>query len=92
MKITIEIPDEEIRKEVFELLTRRLADQIFTDRWNSDERAYRRMLKDGVNAVLKERSDEIVDRCIPHAADYIGKKGVKKLVDMIGKEEEATHE
>ena len=86
MKITIEIPDEEIKQEVFELLTSRLAEQIFTDRWNDDERAYRKMLKDGVNAVLKERADEIIDRCIPQAAEYIGKKGVKKFVDTLGKE------
>lgn len=43
------------------------------------------MLKDGVNSILKERSDEIVERCIPGASEYIGKNGVKKLVDMIGK-------
>lgn len=86
MKITINIPDEEIKHEVFTLLTNRLAEQIFTDRWNYDERAYRKMLKDGINAVLKERSDEIVERCIPQATDYIGKKGVKKLVDMIAKD------
>ena len=86
VKITFEIPDEEIKQAVFELLTRRLADEIFTDRWNYDERAYRRMLKDGVNAVLKERADEIIDRCIPQAAEYIGKKGVKKFVDSLGKE------
>jgi len=86
MKITLEIPDEEIKQEVFKLLTRRLAEEIFTDRWNYDERAYRRMLKDGVNSVLKERADEIIDRCIPQAAEYIGKKGVKKFVDALGKE------
>lgn len=74
MKITLEIPDEEIKQEVFKLLTRRLAEEIFTDRWNYDERAYRRMLKDGVNAILKERADEIIDRRIPQAAGYIGKK------------------
>lgn len=87
MKITIEIQDDEIKQEVFNLLTRRLADEIFTDRWNYDERSYRRMLKDGVNAILKEHADEVVDRCIPQAAEYIGKKGVKKFVDMMGEEE-----
>lgn len=85
MKITIEIPDEEIREAVFNVLVRRLADEIFTDRWNYDERAYRKMLKDGVNAVLKERADEIIERCIPGASEYIGKKGVKKFVDMMGR-------
>lgn len=87
MKITIEIQDDEIKQEVFSLLTHRLADEIFTDRWNYDERSYRRMLKDGVNAILKEHADEVVDRCIPQAAEHIGKKGVKKFVDMMGKEE-----
>lgn len=85
MKITIEIPDEEIKSTVFDLLTKQIANEIFTDRWNSDERAYRRMLKDGLNSILKERADEIVERCIPNASEYIGKRGVKKLVDMIGK-------
>lgn len=86
MQITIDIPDEELKKAVFELLTRRLADQIFSDRWNSDEAAYRRMLKNAVNAVMKERADDVVDRCIPQAASYIGKKGVKKFVEELGKE------
>ena len=84
MKIILEVSDEEIKQEVFKLPTRRLAEEIFTDRWNYDERAYRRMLKDGVNAILKERADEIIDRCIPQAAEYIGKKGVKKFVDTLG--------
>ena len=86
MKVIIDIPDDEIKKEVFEILTRRLADQIFEDRWNYDEQAYRRMLKEAVNTVLKERADEIVNCCIPHAAAYIGKKGVKKFVEELGKE------
>lgn len=86
MKITIDIPDEEIKQEVFKLLTHRLAEEIFTDRWNYDKRAFCKMLKNGVNAVLKERADEIIDRCIPQAAEYIGKKGVKKFVDMMGKD------
>lgn len=83
MKITIEIPDEDIRQEVFNLLTRRIADELFDERYSYDRNAFCRILKDGVNAVLKERSDEIVDLCIPQASAYIGKKGVKKFVDLL---------
>lgn len=86
MKVIIEIPDEEIRTAVFDLLSNRIANEIFTDRWNYDELEYRRILKNGVNSILKERADEIIERCIPQASEYIGKKGVKKLVDMIDKE------
>lgn len=86
MKVTIEILDEEIRTAVFDLLSNRIANEIFTDRWNYDELEYRRILKNGVNSILKERADEIIERCIPQASEYIGKKGVKKLVDMIDKE------
>lgn len=83
MKIMIEISDDEVRDEVFNLLTRRIADQIFSDRHNLDEYAFRQALKQGVNAVLKERADEIVDRCIPQASAYIGKKGVKKFAELL---------
>lgn len=86
MKVIIEIPDEEIRNAVFDLLSNRIANEIFTDRWNYDELEYRRILKNGVNSILKERADEIIERCIPQASEYIGKKGAKKLVDMIDKE------
>lgn len=86
MKVIIDIPDDELKKEVFEMLTHRLADQIFADRWNQDERAYRKTLKEAVNAVLKERADDVVDRCISQAAAYIGKKGVKKFADELCKE------
>ncbi len=86
MKITIDIPDEELKKEVFDLLTRRIADNIFTERYTRDRREYADTLRKALTAVLKERANEIVERCIPRAAEYIGKKGVKKFVDELGKE------
>ncbi len=85
MKITVDIPDEDIKKEVFDILTHRIADSIFTERYTRDRREYADALRKALTAVLKEHADEIVERCIPRAAEYIGKKGVKKFVDELGK-------
>lgn len=87
MKITIEIPDEEIRDEVFKILTNRLAHAMFEEKFDPFSRQYKAAVRDCVRETIKENIDAIVDRAIPHASDYIGKKGVKKLVDMIGKAE-----
>lgn len=84
MKITIDIPDD-IKKEVFELLTSRIAENIFTERYSYDKNIFKTFLKDAVNKIVKERADEIVERCIPYASEYIGKKCLKKLVDQLGK-------
>ena len=92
LKITIEINEEEIRQEVFSILTRRLADQIFSDRLTMDEVIYRKALKDGVNAMLKEHSQEIINACIPQASSYIGKKAVKKIMDQITTMDQTTTE
>ena len=83
MKITIEIPDEEIRQEVFKLLTSRLANEIFTERWGKDERAYKKFLTDAVKAAVREHEDELLERAIPRAAEYMGSRGLKKLVAKI---------
>ena len=83
MKITIEIPDEEIRQEVFNLLTSRLANEIFTERWGRDERTYKKELADAVKAAVREHEDELLERAIPRAAEYMGSRGLKKLVAKI---------
>ncbi len=86
MKYTIDIPDEDIETAVFNVLVRQIAESIFTERYTRDRREYADALRKALTAVLKERADEIVDRCIPRAAEYIGKKGVKKFVDELGKD------
>jgi len=85
MKFEIEIPDEKIEAEVFRLVTQELADKIFSEVCNYHERVFRREMKETLRDLLRERADEIIDRCIPYTAEYIGKKGVKKLVDTLGK-------
>jgi len=85
MKFEIEIPDEKIKAEVFRLVTQELADKIFSEVHNPYEHIFRKMMKETLRDLLRERADEIIDRCIPYATEYIGKKGVKKLVDTLGK-------
>lgn len=87
MKITIDIPDEDIKKEVFDILTRRLADNIFTERYSYDKNIFERIMRNSLNKIMKEKADDIIEMCIPRASEYIGKKGVKKFLDQIGKDE-----
>ena len=89
MKVTIDIPDEDINQAVQALLVQRLADQLFGERNNYDKHGYQRMLKAAVKDVLADRVDEVVDRAVTYAADYIGKKGVKKIVEKFGEVNEA---
>ena len=84
MKVTIDISDEEINQAVQELLVRRLADQIFSERNSFDKHGYQRMLKEAVKDLLAGHVDEVTDRAVVYAADYIGKKGVKKIVEKLG--------
>ncbi len=86
MKYTIDIPDEDIETVVFNVLVRQIAESIFTERYTKDRSDYSRAIKTALIVVLKEHADEIVERCIPRAAEYIGKKGVKKFVDELGKD------
>ncbi len=89
MKYTIDISDKDIETAVFNVLVRQIAESIFTERYTLDRCKYADAMRKALTAVLKERSDEIVERCIPRAAEYIGKKGVKKFVDELGKKVES---
>lgn len=84
MKITIDIPDEEIKNKVFELVTNQLAHEIFVRQFDPYERQYKRISKECIKEVMQEHTEEIIDRAIPLTADYIGKKGVAKFVKLMG--------
>ena len=84
MKMTIDISDEEITREVQRVLVQKLAEQIFESRNSFDKHGYQRMLKEAVKDLLAGHVDEVTDRAVVYAADYIGKKGVKKIVEKLG--------
>ena len=84
MKVTIDISDEEINQAVQELLVRRLADQIFSERNSFDKHGYQRMLKEAVKDLLAGRVEEMTDQAAKYAADCIGKRGVRRILEKLG--------
>lgn len=83
MKINIDISDEEINREVQDLLVQKLAEQIFGERNNFDKHGYQRMIKEAVKELLADRVDEVTERAAVYAADYISKRGVKKIIEKM---------
>lgn len=78
MKITIEIPDEEIK----EALKEKVIDMIVNDnRWGSDGRAFRREYSDIVKEMIykPEIKNDIINRTIDIAAQEIRRKAMPKL-------------
>ena len=78
MKITIEIPDEEIK----EALKEKVIDMIVNDnRWGSDRRAFRREYSDIVKEMIykPEIKNDIINRTIDIAAQEIRRKAMPKL-------------
>ena len=78
MKITIEIPDEEIK----EALKEKVIDMIVNDnRWESDRRAFRREYSDIVKEMIykPEIKNDIINRTIDIAAQEIRRKAMPKL-------------
>ena len=69
MKITIEIPDEEIKETLKERVVSLIVDD---NRWGSDRRAFRREYSDIVKEMIykPEIKNDIINRTIDVAAQY----------------------
>lgn len=86
MKITIEIDEEQIRQIVKELVIRNAVStvekKLFTDEYGyMDRRIYKEGIAGAVRDAVKAHSDDIIDRAVKYAGEYIGKKGLKKMID-----------
>lgn len=78
MKVTAEIPDEEIREAVKVLL----ADRIANDLWRGySDRKYERLIKEAVSEVIKSNVEDLTNRAVDAAARSIEYRGVKKLME-----------
>ena len=92
MKITIEIPDEELREAVKCALVRDAVEQIETDLWEKSwgtsryMRMYDKAIAEGIRALLKEHIEDLSNRAVKAAATSIHNKGIKKLLTELSVE------
>ena len=82
MKITVEIPDEEIESAVIKLLTERISENLY-EKWRGAGYAYRKDIKAIIRELMKENMDDFTDRAVKAAAASIENRGIKKLMEEI---------
>lgn len=85
MIISIEIDDKEIMDEVMALVVKRTVDSIekdiYGDRGSYSKHVYVDAIKDAVRETVKKNAEDIISRGVTYAGEYIGKKGLKKMID-----------
>lgn len=86
MKITIEFDEQEIAKKAKEIVVQNAVEQIEKDVYGESYNRYHKhvyvdAIKDAVRETIKKNAEDIIDRGVTYAGEYIGKKGLKKMID-----------
>lgn len=78
MKIEIEIPDEELKKMITQVIAERLYEEFSCDR-----NLYKRTISECVREVIYKDKANIVDRVVAQASKECRTKAIKKLLEGI---------
>lgn len=85
MKITIDIDEREVVEAVKELIIKNAVKDIEYDiyggRGSYSKHIYVDAIKDAVRETVKKHADDIINRAVDAGGLYIGKKGLKKMID-----------
>ena len=85
MKITIDIDEQEVAEAVKELVIKNAVKNIEHDIYGGkgyySKRIYVDAIKDAVRETVKKHADDIINRAVDAGGLYIGKKGLKKMID-----------
>lgn len=86
MKITIDIDEQEIMEEVKAVVVRNavkyVEEKLYKIEYaNYDRRIYHEAIKEAVRETVKKNAENILDPAVNYAGEYIGKKGLKKMID-----------
>ena len=83
IKVTIEIPEDEILEEVKKVVVDSVAKQIMSEYNNSQRYCYRNVIKECVREAIKQDIDNLSDRAVEAAGKSIENKAVKKLLGKL---------
>lgn len=78
MKITIEIPEEEIKDRLLDVI----ANQYYRD-YSSDRRKVDTVTKECVREIIYKDKERIIDRIVSQASSHTKTLAVKKMVEQI---------
>lgn len=78
MKITIEIPDEEIKDAVLNVVAQQYYKNYSTDRRNID-----RVVSECVRKVIYEDKERITDRIVSQASSHLKNVALKKMMEKM---------
>ena len=81
MKITIEIPDEEIKDAVLNVV----AQQYYRD-YSSDRHSVDRIVSECVRKVIYDDKVRITDRIVSQASRHLRNVAAKKFVEQLNEE------
>ena len=78
MKITIEIPDEEIKDAVLNVVAQQYYKNYSTDRRNVD-----RVVSECVRKVIYEDKERITERIVSQASSHLKNVALKKMMEKM---------
>lgn len=85
MKITIDIDEQEVAEAVKELVIKNAVEDIEHDIYGGkgyyNRQVYIDAIKDAARETVKKHADDIINRAVEAGGLYIGKKGLKKMID-----------
>ena len=86
MNIMVEIDEHEIAEKAKEIVIQNAVEQIEKDVYGESYNHYHKhvyvdAIKDAARETVKKNAEAIIDRGVTYAGEYIGKKGLKKMID-----------
>ena len=81
MKITIEIPEEEIKDRLLDVI----ANQYYRD-YSSDRRKVDMVTKGCVREIIYKDKERIIDRIVSQASSHTKTLAVKKMIEQMQKQ------
>ena len=78
MELKIEIDEKELRKEVTDIIARKL-----TQSWTSERNMFKQIIAESVREVVYSQKEEIINMVVGRATREIVSKSIPKLLDKL---------